>query len=166
MSSQPPDNLSNKRLYAITMLLTALIGMLAQVIVVPPTLKWWPYEESKAKTWATPSPTPSPISKTAPHQGQHTVCGTWVSATSRKRYDFVCQGEGSFEIYEVSASGLDKNGTGKLTEEGNVEADLLSKPKNRSAHLRLKLSADGSRMEGSWQGKDPRESGQLMFYRV
>lgn len=165
MNSQPPaDNLSNNKVYAVAMLLAAIIGTLAQVVVIPPTWKWWPYEESKAQTSATPVPTPTP--KVVPLQGQTNVCGTWISATSRKRYDFVCQGQGSFEIYEVSDKGLSKNGSGKLTEDGSVEADLLSMPKNRRARLKLRISADGRRMEGSWQGEDPRESGQLMFQRV
>lgn len=167
MNSQPPtNNLSSSRRYAVAMLLMALISAVAQVVVVPPTWKWWPYEESKAQTSATPTPTPSPTPKTAPLQTQANVCGTWVSMTSQKRYDFVCQGQGSFEIYEVSNRGLNKNGSGRLTEDGNVEADLLSMPKNRRAHVKLKLSADGRRMEGSWRGEDPRESGQLTFHRV
>lgn len=167
MNLQPPvDNLSNTKRYAIAMLLMALISAVAQVVVVPPTLKLWPFEESKAQTSATPASTPSPTPQTVPLQSQSNVCGTWMSATSRKRYDFICQGEDYFEIYEVSDKGLSKNGSGKLTKEGNVEADLLSMPKNRRAHLRLRLSVDGRRMEGSWQGKDPRESGQLMFHRV
>lgn len=167
MNSQPPaDNLSNNKVYAVAMLLAAIIGTLAQVVVVPPALKWWPYEEQKAQTSATPAPTPNPTPKSGTLQSQTNVCGTWVSATSQKRYDFVCQGQGSFEIYEVSDKGLSKNGSGKLTEDDSVEADLLLMPKNRRAHLRLKLSADGRRMEGSWQGEDPRESGQLMFQRI
>ena len=167
MNSQPPlNNLSGNRFYAIAMLLAALIGTLAQVVVIPPTWKWWPYEETKPQTSVTPTPTPNLTDKAGSLQNQTNVCGTWVSMTSRKRYDFVCQGQGAFEIYEISDKGLSKNGSGKLTEEGNVEADLLSMPKNRRAHLRLRLSADGRRMEGSWQGEDPRESGQLMFHRV
>lgn len=150
MNLQPLKNgMSRRTLYASVMLLTAVIGMLAQVIVVPPAWKWWPYTEVKEQ----------------PTLNQRNVCGTWVSATSRKRYDFVCLGQGSFEIYEVSDQGLSKNGSGKLIED-NVEAELLSMPKSRRAHLRLKLSADGLRMEGSWQGDDPRESGQLMFHRA
>ncbi|HEY9405716.1 MAG TPA: hypothetical protein VIQ24_23905 [Pyrinomonadaceae bacterium] len=164
MNSQPPlNNLSSNRFYAIAMLLAALIGTLAQVVVIPPTWKSWPYEEPKPQPSVTPVPTPT---KAETFQSQINVCGTWLSMTSQKRYDFVCQGQGAFEIYEVSDKGLSKNGSGKLTEEGNVEADLLSMPKNRRAHLRLKLSADGRRMEGTWQGEDPRESGQLMFHRV
>lgn len=166
MNSQPSaDSLSSKRLYAVAMLLAALIGTLAQVVVVPSALNWWPNDKPKAQTSATPAPTTISAAKTGPLQSQPNVCGTWVSATSQKRYDFVCQGQGSFEIYEISDKGLNKNGSGKLTEEGNVEADLLSMPKNRRAYLRLRLSADGRRMEGSWQGEDPRESGQLMFHR-
>lgn len=167
MNSQPSvDSLSGKKLYALVMLLTALVGALAQVVVVPPAWGWWPYEGLKTQTSATPAPIPKPAPKTEPLQSQPNVCGTWASATSRKRYDFVCQGQGSFEIYEVSDKGLSKNGSGRLTEEGNVEADILSMPKNRKAHLRLKLSADGRRMEGPWWGDDPRESGQLTFYRI
>lgn len=167
MNSQPPtDNLSSKKLYAIVMLLTALIGTLAQVVVVPPTWNWWPYEGSKVQTPPPPVLTDDRSTpRKDPLQSQPNVCGTWVSATSGKQYDFVCQGQGSFEIYEVSDKGLSKNGSGRLTEEGNVEADLLSVPKNRRARLRLRLSADGRRMEGSWQGEDPRESGQLTFHR-
>src|SRR5215470_5951756 len=158
MSSRPPTNrFFRKPLYAAVMLLTAVIGTLAQVVVVPPAWNWWPYE--RQETTAT-----KPASSASPTR-QSNVCGTWVSASSGKRYDFVCQGQGAFEIYEISDQGLSKNGSGKLTEEGIVEADLLSMPKNRIAHLRLGLSADGRSMEGAWHGDDPRESGQLMLQR-
>ncbi len=167
MNLQPPaNNLSNTKFYAVAMLLAALIGTAAQVVGLPPAWKWWPYKEPGAQTSATPAPSPSPTTQAGSLQGPPNVCGTWVSATSRKRYDFVCQGQRSFEIYEIGDKGLSKNGSGKLTEEGGVEADLISMPKNRRARLRLKLSTDGRRMEGSWQGEDPRESGQLMFHRV
>lgn len=159
------DRVSRKTLYPAVMLLTALIGTLAQVVVVPPAWNWWPYEPPKAKTTVTPD-TRQPEPKTNPLPSQHTVCGAWISVTSRKRYDFVCGGGGSFEIYEVTDKGLSKNGWGKLTEGGAVEADLVSMPKNRKAHLRLRLSPDGRRMDGSWQGDDPRESGNLIFQRV
>ena len=150
MSSQPPTGrFPRKSLYAAVMLLCALVGTLAQVVVVPPAWNWWPFKKP-VQTSTTPTPD---------------VCGTWVSATSRKRYDFVCQGQGAFVIYEVTDKGISKNGWGRLMEEGNVEADLQSMPKNRKAHLRLKLSTDGRSMEGSWQGDDPREFGQLMFHR-
>lgn len=144
------NGMSRKTLYALVMLLTAVIGALAQVVVVPPAWNWWPYKQRKEQ----------------PPVIQRTVCGTWVSETSRKRYDFVCQGQGFFEIYEVSDKGLNKNGSGKLIEGDNVEVELLSMPKNRRAHLKLKLSSDGLRMEGSWRGDDPREYGQLLFHRV
>ncbi len=166
MSWQPPtDNLANSRAYAITMLLAVILGAVAQAFMAPPIT--WLFEKSRGQAAAMPSPTPAPApNETSSPRSRQNVCGVWVSSTSRKRYDFVCQGQDSFEIYEVSDGGLNKNGAGKLTEDGYVEADLISRPKDRRARLRLKLSADGRTMEGTWQGDDPRESGQLRFHRA
>ncbi len=155
---QPPDDITKNKKYALAILLVAIISAISQTLVVPPAWKLWPAEEPRAQTSPTPAATPI--------QNRPNVCGIWVSSTSQKRYDFVCQGGDSFEIYEVSDQGINKNGSGKLTEGSKVEAEILSTPKNRKARLKLMLSTDGRRMEGSWKGDDPRESGQLMFHRI
>jgi hypothetical protein len=93
-------------------------------------------------------------------------CGLWQSETSEKRYTFICQNENLFDVYLSDPNeGLVKVGTGSF-EGANVEADLYVKSKNRSAHLSLKLSADGKALEGTWTGLDPREYGQIKFYKV
>jgi hypothetical protein len=38
--------------------------------------------------------------------------------------------------------------------------------KNRMAYLKLRLSTDGQKMEGSWHGDDPRETGLLTFHKI
>jgi hypothetical protein len=161
VSVQPPiDDISKNKMYALAMLLAALVAAAGQVAGVPPAwLNLWAQQETIAKTSATPAPTATPP------PSQPSVCGTWASETSPRRYNFVCQGQGSFEIYELGDTGPNKTGSGVLTEDG-VEADILSVPKNRKAHFKLRLSADGRKMEGTWKGKDPRESGQVMFRRV
>lgn len=164
---QPPQgDWTKTKFYVLIMLLAVLIGALAQALMVPPAWKLWsvdspaqgPTVQNSASLVATP--TSSYV------VGQSNVCGVWRSTTSGKRYKFVCKGQDSFEIYEVSAQEVTKSGSGTLTKENNVEASLLSVPKNRMAYLKLRLSADGSSMEGSWRGDDPRESGRLVFHRI
>ena len=164
---QPPQGAWTKtKFYALIVSLAVLIGTLAQALVVPPAWTWWPVgspaQEHAVQNSASSVATPS----SAPAMGQPNVCGVWRSGTSGKRYNFVCKGQDSFEIYEVSAQGVTKNGSGTLTKESTVEASLLSLPKNRMAYLKLKLSTDGRSMEGSWRGDDLRESGQLVFHRI
>lgn len=114
----------------------------------------------------TPSASPALTATPALATKHQNICGTWLSSSSHKKYNFVCHGEGFFEIYEVSEGGANKTGTGKITDDGSVEADLISLEKNRKAQLRLRLSTNGQMMDGSWRGEDPRESGRLTFQKV
>jgi hypothetical protein len=148
---------SKTKLCAAVAILTMLTGM----ALVPPA--WWPILFSPHTQNPPPPPPNLPINVLEPRQN---VCGEWLSATSRKQYNFVCQDKDSFEIYETGNQGLNKTGSGKVSAGGDVSADLFSSPKNRRAHLRLRLSPDGRTMDGSWQGEDPRESGQLIFHRI
>jgi len=90
----------------------------------------------------------------------------WLSETSHKQYNFACKGHDSFEIYEISDQGLTKVGTGKIIDDGNLEADFHVLKKKRWAHLQLKLSPDGQKMEGPYHGSDSGEHGWLTFHRV
>lgn len=166
LRQHPQGEWTKKKFYALILLLAVLIGALAQALVVPPDWKSLsvgsPAQEPAVHNSGSPVGTPS----SAPVVGQLDVCGVWLSETSGKRYNFICKGQDAFEIYEVSAQGVAKNGAGTLTQENTVEASLLSLPKNRMAYLKLRLSADGRSMEGAWRGDDPREAGQLIFYRV
>ncbi len=170
MSSQPPQppqfDWSKTKFYTGVALITMLLGIGIQASLVPTA--WWPilFPAPTERPGPQSSPVPVTISSANPLVRQQNVCGVWLSETSRKRYNFICQAQDSFEIYEISDQGLNKNGSGKLTEDGNIEAEFLSLPKNRRAHLKLRLSADGRKMEGSWQGDDPRESGRLLFHRI
>lgn len=165
MSSQMPQqqfDWNKTKLCAVVAILT----LVAYLAMVPPA--WWPIlfplRPESPVTQNTTTPVVShPV---AAAEVRQSVCGEWLSSTSRKQYNFVCQGKDSFEIYEVGAQGLNKTGSGKLSPGGDIDADILSTPKNRRAHLRLRLSPDGRTMDGSWQGEDLRESGQLMFHRV
>jgi hypothetical protein len=169
MSSQPPQqpqsDWTKGKFYAAVTILTALIGLGIQALLVPPA--WWPIFWPPASGPAPQSsPTPATSPSAAPVPRQQNVCGVWLSTTSQKRYDFICQGQAAFEVYEVTAQGLNKIGSGRLTEDGNVEASLFISPKNRRAYLNLKLSSDGRKLEGTWKGDDPREFGQLQFNRA
>jgi hypothetical protein len=167
---QPQSDWTRTKTYAVIIAVTAIVGAAAAFYqawrsaqaATPP--HGGPLVQHSPTPDATPSPVQSPSA--APVARRPNVCGVWLSATSRKKYEFVCQGEDFFEIYEVGEEGADKTGTGKITGDGTVEADLVSRPKNRRAQLKLTLSADGRKLEGSWRGEDPRESGRLMFQKV
>jgi len=102
---------------------------------------------------------------------QRTVCKEWSSATSKKRYNFVCNGPGSIDVYEVTSQGTKKVGFGKFTADRRVEVELMVQPNNkraplRRAYLNLIPSSDGKNLEGPLTGDDPREVGQLTFHAV
>jgi hypothetical protein len=156
--TQPP--------YARITVLALFLAAIAQLLLVPPAWKVWPFTSPTLEPISLNSPIPAPTPHVKPLTEQESICGMWLSETSRKQYNFVCQGQNLFEIYEVGDQGLNKNGSGKIFEGGDVEADILSLTKNRKAHLKLRLSNDGRKMEGSWRGDDPRESGQLTFHRT
>jgi hypothetical protein len=167
---RPQSDWTRTKMYAVIIAATAIVVAGAAFYqawrLVPPPLP--PHGGPVVQHSPTPAVTPSAAPTPSPTQvaRRPNVCGVWLSETSQKKYDFVCQGEDFFEIYEVGEAGANKTGTGKITGEGSVEADLLSLPKKRRAQLKLTLSADGRKLEGSWQGEDPRESGRLMFHKV
>ena len=102
---------------------------------------------------------------------QQMVCKEWSSATSGKRYNFVCNGADSIDVYEVTSQGNKKVGAGKFTSDRRVEVELMVQPNNkraplRRAHLNLTPSPDGKKLEGPMKGDDPREVGQLTFNTV
>jgi hypothetical protein len=90
----------------------------------------------------------------------------WLSETSGKQYNFVCTPQGSFEMYEISDQGQRDVGSGIVAGDGNLDADLHVLTKNKWVHLKLRLSEDGRKMEGSFRGSDPREAGGLTFHKV
>jgi hypothetical protein len=146
--------------------LALFAGIISAVIAVA-TL-WHAVSVSRTTQQRVPvnSALPVATSPTSPSFNQPNLCGEWLSETSHKQYQFVCTGQDLFEIYEISDQGLNKTGSGKVTDDGTLEADFHSLTKNRWAHLKLTLSPDGRKMEGSFQGADPRESGWLTFRRV
>jgi hypothetical protein len=169
LPSRSQSDWTKTKIYAVIIAVTAIIGAgaafyqawrLAQAV----GLHAGPIVQYSPAPTATPSSVPTTSATLVARQ--QNICGVWLSATSRKKYNFVCQGEGLFEIYEVGESGASKTGTGKIASDGSVEAALLSLAKNRRAQLKLTLSDDGRRLEGSWRGEDPRESGRLMFNKV
>lgn len=158
---------------------TTLSQILAPVRQSPTRTAFSPSSDPRTKqyngTEASQSSTPdSPRNSTQPVVSspsdivsrQKQVCGEWLSATSRKLYNFICRGQDSFDIYEISDRGQNKYGTGKITEGGSIEAEILVLPMNRKAYLKLTPSADGRKLEGPWHGDDPRESGLLIFYKT
>jgi hypothetical protein len=183
--NQPPatqNAWTQTKIHARVALLAMVVGASAQALLVFPAWNFWPFASATQESTQRTSPTSSPSSSTSPPAKtspspslsassnasavQQNVCGVWLSETSRKQYNFVCHGQGFFEIYEMSPQGLNKVGAGKITEDGNVEADLVPSTKPRTAHLRLRLLTDGRKMEGPWFGDDPREKGQLTFHKV
>jgi hypothetical protein len=113
-----------------------------------------------------PANQPSANPPAPPHAKRSDVCGAWLSETSQKQYDFVCHGQGTLQVRQVSGAGLKNTGVGTFTDDGRIEADLMILPKNRTAHLSLKLSPDGQKIVGVWHGDDHDEHGDLTFRRV
>ena len=122
-----------------------------------------------------PDPPSAPVEKAlSPAKDdalQQRVCKKWSSLTSKKRYDFVCNGPDSLDVYEITSQEKRKVGFGKLTADKRVEVELMVQPNNKRAPLRrarlsLTPSPDGKRLEGSFSGDDPREVGQLIFNAV
>ena len=146
--------------YAGWTLFAVFIGALATALLVPPA--WQQVELLKEKQRDSEvKPVPP-----APAAVGTTVCGVWRSETSNKLYKYDCLNKSVFDVYELRGKVLDRTGSGQITEEGTVEADIVSMPKNRRARLWLRLAPDGRTMSGSWRGDDPQESGALVFYRI
>lgn len=150
---------SKTRIYAAIMIAAALVQI--------STWKGWPFNRSEAVppdnqeqiTQGTVPPIAGP--STNPSDKKQGICGGWH--TAHRQYNFVCQGQTSFEIYEGGDQGMIRRGSGRITSSGAIEADLFSSAKNRTGHLILNLSADGESLEGPWHGDDPRETGRLEF---
>jgi hypothetical protein len=173
-SPQPTEDWTKGKKYAVITLVVAVFAAIAQALVVPPA---WIQANSSSSTPTSansnPSVTAPPVTTppvmelpVTPIPKQQNICGVWLSLTSRKQYNFVCQDQDAFVIYEVSDQQLIQNGSGTLTNNGDVKARLFLSNKKRTAHISLRLSPDGQKMEGSWRGDDPRESGALMFHKV
>lgn len=177
-SSPTSTNGTRTKQYAVTMLLVTILAAVAQLLVLPPTwLTFWasnpsiqnPVGPTSAEAQPTVSSPPSHAVATLP-SGRDAltsklVCAEWLSESSGRRYNFICQDQTSFDIYENRGGLLTKVGSGRLVEDGSLEADIRVAEKDRLAHLRLRLSSDGQKIEGSFHGDDPRESGHLVFHR-
>lgn len=178
MSSQPQSkDLSKHRGYLIATLITAVVAAIAQALGLLPLYKIYPTEtpintpgvEISVPPSVEPPPTQNPPNTNPPTTQSlmlQNLCGGWFSETSQKRYDFVCQAQAYFDIYDVTDQGRNKVGSGKMLEGGTIEANILVLKKNRIAHLTLSISADGRKMNGSWQGNDPREFGKITFHKI
>jgi hypothetical protein len=174
LQPQPPKqgkDYSGHILVVLLSLLLALAGVIVgalQIQRVPPP--WWPWGPTNRIVEVSPTPTPtpqsSPVVTPSPVIQQFSICGSWQSETSGKRYNFVCRNINFFEIYEVGTDlGLTKVGSGTITGEV-IKASYFSTTKRRNAKLELKPSADGMKLEGTMQGDDPREAGWLTFHRI
>ena len=149
----------HRTIYTIIGLLISFGILVSTALLVPPA--WW-----KGRS-------PGPNSNTAPPitnpqvKKQPEVCGVWVSETSEKKYSFVCKDQNSFQIDEVNFNGHTNSGSGSFTDGGHINADLFIPKRSRMAHLRLQLSSDGKRIDGTWVGDDPaNESGIVAFHRA
>lgn len=152
--------------YAVLMLLVLVVTAVSTAMLVPPA---WRAVIDRSQTTEPIVRSPAPLfdgPSVDSQPGLKSVCGLWRSGNSRKQYGFICQQQNAFKIHEINGQGPNNTGSGKVTEDGKVEAHLLILPKKRTAHLKLQLSADGQKLEGTWNGDDPREAGQLTFHRV
>lgn len=170
MSFQPTRRSNSASKFRRNTLIIGGITALATLLMVPPA--WWSSVLKDLFT-ASPPPAPAPVTRptdpaaaSVPPVASSTVCGRWRSSTSQKNYLFVCKGESSFQIREISGDDQANAGAGNIRQNGKVEADLLIAKKDRTAHLRLQLSDDGQRLVGTWYGDNQNESGTLSFYRV
>ena len=173
MSSQPASRRNSSTHYRRNTLIIAAITAVSTALLVIPA---WRNSGGlpPSNQWTTPTPTPTPrpspvqtpqVVSTPLPAVKPNVCGRWKSVSSQKIYDFVCQGQ-RFEIRELNGEGQNNTGSGSVSQDGEIQAALLIAKKDRTAHLRLRLSNDGQRLDGSWYGNDPRESGTLSFYRI
>ena len=151
-----------------TLITAAAAGLTAISRSFPPERPATPNQQ-EVKTSTTPAPAAPPPARD--DSLQRTVCKEWSSATSKKRYNFVCNGPGAIDVYEVTSKGTRKVGFGNFTADRRVEVELMAQPNNkraplRRAYLNLTPSQDGKKLEGPLTGDDPREVGQLTFHAV
>jgi hypothetical protein len=168
MSYQTIRRWSSRTIYTILGLIIALVTAVSTALLVPPA--WWNLQRNPASTQQ-----PEPVARNSavpsgnqviPIAKQQTVCGLWQSESSQKKYDFVCQGQSSFQVHEIGSTRQNNTGSGTIREDGQIQAEMLITKRGRTAHLRLHLSNDGQKIEGSWYGGDAKESGTLSFHRV
>ena len=69
-------------------------------------------------------------------------------------------------MHETNSGQLNKLGSGRVIADGRLEAELVSRTKNRKGYWELQVSPDKNTMEGTWHGDDPRESGRLQFRKL
>jgi len=154
---------THRTIHAILTLLISFGILVSTALLVPPA--WWKGRPAPDSPHATPSPTPSLPAPQA--KKQVSVCGHWISETSHKKYAFVCKDEHSLQINEVDSDGRTNSGSATITDNGYIKGDLFIGNKGRVAHLRLQVSSDGQRIQGSWVGDDPaNETGILAFHRA
>lgn len=120
---------------------------------------------------ATPEPSPRNPITTSDLARQQKICSEWISSSSGKRYNFVCRGRDTFEVYVVGVHGSERIGSGTILEDNSVESDVKISPRNkqalpRNSHWKLKPSADGKKLEGVHSGDDPRETFPLRLRRA
>lgn len=182
MSFQPSRTRAGAHNYRLAMLILAVVMTLAAILALVPSYRTMLIE---LLGWAgpvtmVPAPTPTPTPGSAgisqptpitnvpqPTPQQHQVCGRWQSPRSQKTYDFICQGPGTFRVRQVDGAGGENTGTGTVGPDGQeVQAHILIARNNRTAYLRLRLSSDGQRLDGSWSGDAAVETGAVSFRRI
>ena len=172
MSSQPASRRnSNTNFRRNALFWAALTAISTALMVVAAFLNPVTNAPPQQKVVVVPAPTPAPaqtpeaVRAPIPTPGP-TLCGRWRSVKSQKDYNFVCRGQNSFQIQELNDGLQNNSGSGWISSNGEIQAELLIAKKDRTAHLRLQLSSDGQRLDGTWYGNHARESGTLSFYRV
>src|SRR5947207_592939 len=109
------------------MLLILFIGAVSQALLVPPA--WQPKENQPQTQKPVVQNSAPPVASTPllsreavepkrleseqpvanipspSHTKQNDVCGVWVSATSQKQYDFVCQERDVFQVRQINGQG-------------------------------------------------------------
>ena len=164
MNSQPPSpGRTEWTGYATLTLILVFVGALAEALQVPQSLneffnKIKNPEEVISKEIPPPPHSPLPVIQTE-------VCAHWSSENSSRQYSFICVGAENLDIYEVNNGRLIKIGSGRFSD-GKINAEVVSLTKNRRGYWQLELSSDKTTLEGSWQGDDPRESGNLKLRKV
>lgn len=162
---EPPPDITKHKVYALIILVATILAAVAQALVVPPSwLTLWATQSQNKETIKDPAPVEA--SPSAPPITTQNVYGVWLSEKSKKKYQFIYHDQNTFVIYEVGDRVLNEVGSGKIDADGSIEADILAKKKGRKAHFRLKLSPDGKKIDGSWKGDDPRESGSIVFVKI
>jgi hypothetical protein len=141
-----------------------IIEMLGFSVPVAPAKQLPPSSAPEPPVATLPNPVtnPDPTSRTEQHQ----VCGSWQSNGSQKTYAFICRGSGVLQIRQIDSTGRENTGTGTASADGQVQAEIRIARNNRRAYLRLRLSTDGQRLDGTWYGNAAEESGEVSFHRV